>query len=102
MAEWRRSGRGELRLVVLGELAAAFLGAVAGDLLAVAGSVDVDADGVHGEAVEDSGGQGGVAEVAAPAAELDIRRDRCRGLGVTPVDQIEERVRGGRLVLALL
>ena len=34
-------------------------------MLAVARAVDVDADRVHGEAVEDRGGEGGVAEEAA-------------------------------------
>jgi hypothetical protein len=35
-------------------------------VLPVARAGDVDADGVHREAVEDRSGQGGVAEVAAP------------------------------------
>ena len=38
-------------------------------MLAVARAIDVDADGVHGEAVEDGGGDDGVAEIAAPVAE---------------------------------
>jgi hypothetical protein len=43
-----------------------------GDVLAPARPGDVDADGVHRKAIEDRGGQGGVAEVAAPVAECDI------------------------------
>ena len=35
-----------------------------GEVLAVAGAVDVEADGVHGEPVEDGHGDGGVAEAA--------------------------------------
>jgi hypothetical protein len=56
---WEGSGRG----LALGS-------ASLGDVLAPARSGDVDADGVHGEAVEDRGGQAGVAEVAAPV-DLD-------------------------------
>jgi len=35
-------------------------GAEAGEVLAVAGAVDVEADGGHGEAIEDGGGDGAV------------------------------------------
>src|SRR5271170_1373568 len=45
------------------------------DVLAVAGAVDVDADGMHGEAVEDAGGDGGVTEVAPPFTQVDIGSD---------------------------
>jgi hypothetical protein len=48
------------------------LGAALRDVLPEARAGDVDADGVHGETVEDRGGQGGVAEVAAPLAERDV------------------------------
>src|ERR1700683_2556778 len=47
--------------------------ALGGDVLSVAGPVDLDADGVHREAVEDGRGEGGVAEKASPVAERDIR-----------------------------
>jgi hypothetical protein len=63
---------------------------------------DVDADGVQREAVEDRSGQGGVAEVAAPLAERDVRGDRGGDLAVPTVDQVVERVGGGWLVTAAL
>src|SRR5271156_6198324 len=50
--------------------------ALGGDLLSVAGPFDLDADGVHREAVENGRGEGGVAEKASPVAEGDIRGDR--------------------------
>jgi hypothetical protein len=70
-------------------------------VLAIARSVDVDADGVHGETVEDSGGDSCVAEVAPPFAKIDIGRDRCRELAVPAVDEVEKGVCGGGLVVAL-
>lgn len=97
----RCEGALRLRLVV-GRLGTALLGAVPGDLLAIAGAVDVDADGSHGEAVEDGGGDGSVAEVAAPGAQLDVGGDGRRSVGVPAVDEVEERVRRGGLVVALL
>jgi hypothetical protein len=54
------------------------LGPPSGELVAVARAIDVDADRGHGEPVEDGRGQGRIAEVLAPLAELDIRRDRPR------------------------
>jgi hypothetical protein len=54
------------------------------DVLPEARAGDVDADGVHREAVEDRGGQGGVAEVAAPLAERDVRGDRGAAVGSSP------------------
>lgn len=39
-------------------------------MLAVAGAVDVEADGVHDEAVEDGSGDGCVAQVAPPVGEI--------------------------------
>jgi hypothetical protein len=47
-------------------------GPALGDVLAVARTIDVDADRVHGESVEDRGGEGGVAEEATPVAERDV------------------------------
>lgn len=44
----------------------------------------------------------GVTKVAAPVAELDVAGDGRRELAVTAIDQVEERVGGGRLVVALL
>jgi len=67
------------------------------DVLAIARSDDVDANRVHREAVEDGGGQGGVAEVAAPVAERDIGGDGSRCVAVSTIDEIVERVRGGGL-----
>lgn len=43
-----------------------------GEVLAVARAVDVEADGGHGEPVEDGGGDGGVAEVLAPLAPHEL------------------------------
>jgi hypothetical protein len=73
-----------------------------GDVLAVARPVDVDADGMHGETVEDGGGKCSVAEVAAPLAERDVRGDGGRDLAVAAVDEVVEGVCRGRLVAALL
>src|SRR3990172_8781115 len=87
---------------VVGERSAALLGALLGDVLAVAGAVDVEADGVHGGAVEDGDGERGIAEVAAPGGELDVGGEGGRGVSVALVDQVEEGVGRGRLVLALL
>ena len=77
-------------------------GAGLGDVLAPTRAGDVDADGVHGEAVEDRGGEGHVAEVAAPVAERDVRGDRGGDVGVPPIEEVVQGVRGGRLVGALL
>jgi hypothetical protein len=45
---------------------------------------------VHGEPVEDGGGQRGVAEVATPVAERDVGGHGGRGATVAAVDQIVE------------
>ena len=89
------SGRGGIRWspLVRSEL---------GDVLPVARSVDVDADGVHREAVEDCHRDGGVAEVAAPVAEVDVGRDGGRHSPVPAVDEVEQRVRRRGLRVALL
>lgn len=55
----RRSGRG----VVLGELFRTF----GADMLAVAEPVDIDANAVHGEAVEDGHGHGRIAQGTCPS-----------------------------------
>jgi hypothetical protein len=55
------AGERRLPVVVLRDVAAALLGAVAGDVLTDAGPLDVETDRVHGEAVDDGGGQGGIA-----------------------------------------
>ena len=55
-----------------GGIVGGLAGAEAGEVLAIAGAVDVEADGGHGEAIEDRGGDGGVTEVLAPRAEFDI------------------------------
>lgn len=77
-------------------------GPALGDVLAVARTVDVDADRVHGEAVEDRGGKGSVAEKAAPVAKRDVRGDGGGDAGVPPIDEVVEGVRSGRLIAALL
>lgn len=69
-------------------------------MVAVAGAVDVDADRGGGEAVEDRGGEGGVAEVLAPLAQLDVGGQGGRGLLVACVEHVEEHVRRGGLVVA--
>jgi hypothetical protein len=88
-------GRGRGRVVD-----AAVAGALPGEEGAVARAFDVDADRRHGEAVEDGGGESGVAEVAAPLAELDVGGDRSRGALAAAVEEVEEHVRGGWLVVA--
>ena len=67
-------------------------------MLAEARAVDVDVDGVHREPIEDGGGEGGVAEVLAPVAERDVGGDRGGDVAVPTIDEVVERVRGGRLV----
>jgi len=73
-----------------------------GNVLAVARAIDVDPERVHGEPVEDGGGERGVAEVLAPVAELDVGRHRGRGATVPAIDQVVEGVGGGRLVAVFL
>ena len=77
-------------------------GAGLGDVLAPARAGDGDADGVHGKAIADRRGQGGVAEVAAPVAERDVRGDRGGDVAVSTIDEVVQGVRGGGLVGALL
>ena len=43
-----------------------------GNVLAVAGAVDVDADGEHRETIEDGHRDSGIAEVPTPVTESDI------------------------------
>ncbi len=50
---------------------------------------------MHGEAVEDAGGHGVVAEVAPPLPQIDIGRDGGGELAVPAIDEIEEGMRGG-------
>lgn len=87
---------GGLRGFEVGGLDGGLTGAEAGEVLAVAGAVDVEADGGHGEAIEDGGGDGGVAEVLAPRAEFDVRGDRGRPELMPAIDQVPEHVGGGR------
>lgn len=95
-----RTTEGELRGVRIvdrvGRPIADLAGAESGEVLAVAGAVDVEADGGHGEAIEDRGGDGGVAEVLAPRAQLDVGGDRGRPELVSAIDQVPEHVGGGR------
>lgn len=74
-------------------------GTFSSDVLSIAGAVDVDTDGVHGQSVEDGGREGGVAEVFPPTTELDIGAQNGRDLQVAAVEQVEQRVGGGRLVV---
>lgn len=80
---------------------AVLLSALSSQVLTVAETVDVDAEGVHGEPVQDGRGERGVAQVVPPGTELDIGTERGRRLLVTPVEQIEQRVGGGGLVGSL-
>jgi hypothetical protein len=95
MCRGRRRGVGSGSWGALG-------GAGLGDVLAIARSDDVDADRVHREAVEDRGGQGGIAEIPAPVAERDIGGDGSRYVAMSTVDEVVERVRGGGLFGAAL
>jgi hypothetical protein len=69
---------------------------------AVARAIDVDADRVHGKAVEDRGGEGGVAEEAAPVAEPDVRGDGGGDTTVPSIHEVVQGMRGGRLIATLL
>src|SRR6266545_700890 len=71
-----------------------------GQVVTVARAVDVDADRGRRESIEDRRGQGRVAQVLAPFAELDIRSERGRGLLVPAIEEVEEHVRGGWFVVA--
>ena len=77
-------------------------GSLLADVLAIARSIDVDADREHREPIEDGHRDGRVAEVAAPVAERDVRGDRGRHLAVPAIDEVVEGVGRGRLVVALL
>src|SRR5260370_38783451 len=79
----------------------ALAGALGGEVLSVAGAVDIDANGVHGKAVEDRRGERGVSQKASPVAEGNIRGDRRGDLAVTAIDEIVERVSGGGAVARL-
>lgn len=88
------------RALGLGGLLLWGLGALLGDVLSVARSGDVDADGVHDDAIEDGGGDDGVAEVLAPFAQLDIGGDGDGGVGVSAIDEVVQGVGGSRFVVA--
>src|ERR1700759_5780544 len=62
----------------LGLLDATAGGALVGDMLAIARAIDVDPERMHGESVEDGGGEGGVAEVLAPVGARDVGRQSGR------------------------
>lgn len=79
-----------------GGIVCGLAGADAGEVLAIAGAVDVEADGGHGEVVEDGGGDGGVTEVLALRAEFDVRADRGGPELMPAIDQVPEHVGGGR------
>lgn len=76
------------------------LRALLGQVVAIARAVDVDANRGHGEPVEDRRGQGRVAQVLAPLTEPDIRGERGGGLFVAAIEEVEEHVRRGGLVVA--
>ena len=79
---------GELCGLGVGRLGERLAGAQAGEVLAVAGPVDIEADDGHGEAIED----GGVTEVLPSGVELDVGGDG----GGAAIEQISEHVGGGR------
>ncbi len=89
---WRpRVSRGlDGRSFVVRESLGAAAGAHGSDVLAIAGPVDVDEDGVHGEPVEDGGGDGIVAEVAAPFSQIN---SGCDGGGEFAMPAIDEMKR---------
>jgi len=80
----------------VGRVGGRLAGAQAGKVLAVAGAVDVEADGGHGEAVEDGGGDGGVTEVLSPGAELEVGGDGGGAELVPAINQIPEHMGRGR------
>ena len=63
-----------VRLVAAGKLRgfALRIGALFGYVLTVAGAIDVDADGVHHEALKDCRSDDGISETAAPIGQLDV------------------------------
>ncbi len=75
-------------MVGFGRSGSEALGEGRAGVLAVAGAVDVDPDGLHSEPVEDSGSHGCIAEVAAPIAELDVGGDSGTAVAVPLVDEV--------------
>jgi len=63
---------------------------------AIAGAFDVDDDGVVEQAVEERGGDDGIAEDVAPFGEAAIGREDHGALFVTGVDELEEQVGAAR------
>ena len=57
-------------------------------MLSIAGSVDVDANTGHRQPVQDRGGQGRIAKVLAPGAELDVGRESSRAALMAAVDEV--------------
>lgn len=66
--------------------------------LAIAGAVDVDPNRLHGKPVEDGGGDGCVAKVTAPVAELDVRGHSGTCVAVTLVDEVVKGMGSGGLI----
>lgn len=97
-----RVGLGVVARLVVREGHATLLGALPREVLAIAGAVDVEADGTHGEAIQDGDGQGGIAQVAPPGAQLDVGGKGGGGAPVPAVDEVEEGVCRRWLIVALL
>ncbi len=88
----------EVGLVGFGRSGSEAFGEGGAGVLAIAGAVDVDPDGLHGKPVEDSGSHGGVAEVAAPIAELDVGGNGGTAVAVTLVDEVVQGMSSGGLI----
>jgi len=82
----------------LGRFGSEAFGKCSAGALAIAWSINVDPDGLHGEPVENGGSDGCVAEIPAPLAELDVRGYGSAAVAVTLVDEVVESVGSGGLV----
>ena len=78
------------------------LGADLRHLLSIARTIDLDADSMHDQSIEDRRGERGVSEVASPVAQFDVRGDGGRAMGMPAVDEVVEGMGRRGLVIALL
>jgi hypothetical protein len=78
---------------------AATLVELLGFLVTPARAFDLHADGALDHAIEDGHGEGGIAEVATPGGEFDIAGHQGRAVTDALVDEGEEHLSGGGLVL---
>jgi hypothetical protein len=94
----RPPGNERDRVSALGSLT---LGPTGRDVLPIAWPVDVDADRVHGKAIEDRGSQRRITQIAPPIAQCDVGSHGSGDAAMSSVDDVVQRVSGGGLVVAL-